>query len=188
MIWLSVIFAYFFSLIFFLTPTKINWSVFWEAPFLRCLDLNLVHILFQPPDLQPLICLPDKAHSSLPSLMSLSSKRSLFFPQKEAVFPPFSKLPQHFFWIIGVFISIYIIPPLNHGHLFSKDNYYLVSIYWNQILCSDSPLFFFTFATHKVGDELHLLPSPLAQKTKHTCFANIKIEVQKNGVSCPRSH
>ena len=48
--------------------------------------------------------------------------------------------------------------------------------------------FFFIFATHKVGDELHLLPSPLAQETKHTCFANIKIEVQKNGVCCPRSH
>jgi len=72
---LTFIFAWFFFLIFFFTTTEINWSVFWEAPFLRCLDLNLVHILFQPPDLQPLICLPDKAHSSLPGLKSFSSKK-----------------------------------------------------------------------------------------------------------------
>ena len=140
---LTFIFAWFFFLIFFFTTTEINWSVFWEAPFLCCLDLNLVHILFQPPDLQPLICLPDKAHSSLPGLKSFSSKRSLCSPQKEAVFPPSSKLPQYFFWIVGVFISIYFIPPLNYWHPYNKYNYYLVSIYWNQILCSASPHFFF---------------------------------------------
>ena len=55
-------------------------------------------------------------------------------------------------------------------------------------MLSFSTFFFLIFATHKLGDELHLLPSPLAPKTKHTCFANVKAEVQRNGVSCSRSH